>query len=163
MTWGRMMSTSSAIVCLCAQPAMAAGDCTMAHAIYTQAKLAYALNFKPIDPNSGSASSNDFDVVIPGKDFRLTGAVEWSQGTSRPDARISQNCPQSPTDEQWDDCTKWQGLVYGLGDGDVDFIPAEGEPAPKHLLLPDFGRLIHYAVSTDDVAWDVFTLSGCAR
>jgi hypothetical protein len=71
--------------------------------------------------------------------------------------------PDGQTNEDFEACTQWSGVMYALtGDG-ADLLPGEDRPPPKTILLPDFGRKMRYSMVGDinNVPWDIFRFDRC--
>jgi hypothetical protein len=144
-----------------------AADCLLETAVYTQPESGYVLRFQPSHKLARfSGTTNVFFVDRPGAERPLTGWVIWNLGESRPGGRAMLDCPEDGmSEDDFADCTLWQGVMYALGERDAALLPGEKEPAPEAILLPDFGRQIRYSlvidIGAEEVPWDVFRFKGC--
>lgn len=162
-----------ALVLATVGPASAAslrGTCDMAHAVYRQPESGFELHFHPVAHWSRVGGTSEmFRVRVPGFAPELEGMVVWNNGESRPNGSVMLACPSDAmTDEDFADCTLWDGVIYGVGDDTATLLPdSEEAMAPRRILLPDFGRKIRYSAlfydwGIEEVPFDVFELSGCA-
>lgn len=156
----------TALVLACGATGQAA-ECPLMHARYTDGGN-YLLQFRPMQRQDQlGMTSNVFDLTRPAlDDRRFEGSVSGQMGTSRPEGILSYACPAEPSEAELEECVRWRGVVYALGDHDATPLPFEDEPAPQALLLSDFGRQVRYSGvvrSPGDEPNDVFTLTGCTR
>jgi len=155
----------------CSLPAGAA-ECTIEHAAYVEPRSGAVLQFLPLPADASPSDNNIFTLTFPDAPELLTGDVAWTNGRRTiPYVAIRHTCSQEDIDMQRQDgtslCRIWDGVVYALSDGNADWIPDATDPAPKGLLLPDFGDALiqwpgYYSV-TDHPAWDAFKFTGCAK
>jgi hypothetical protein len=110
-----------------------------------------------------------FDLVAP-DGRKLWGNISSNMGTSRDVGRIYHGCPSPAadadllTDEAYDACQQWEGVVYALNKGEPDLMPSEGEKAPERILMTDLGRKICYSdvvTGPGEEPWDVFDFKRC--
>ena len=157
----------AALVLACSAAPGLSAECLFERAIYTQKESGYVLRFAPSRELARfSGTTNTFFVEAKDLPKPLTGWVIWNNGESRPEGSAMLDCPQdADTDEDLADCTKWSGVIYALGEGDAALLPGEDQPPPATILLPDFGRQIHYSIILDigseEVPWDVFRFDRC--
>ncbi len=158
--------TIAAMAMLLGAAAPAAGACTQALAVYSDADKSMTLEFRP---NEGEVmtATNLFRVVME-NDVVLDGIVQWNMGIARPNGMMMYQCPDGDvTGEELDACIVWSGVVYALDEaGTVDLLPPQTKPAADRLLLPDFGRTLRYSTAFGEgrlqhLPWDVLSLSGC--
>jgi len=168
----RIKSVLTAFALLaCSLPAGAA-ECAMEHATYSEPDSGAVLQFLPLPAGSSPSDNNIFTFTFPNAPELLTGEVAWTNGRrTLPSMTIRHTCSQEDIAMQRQDgptlCRLWIGSVYALSDGSADWIPDATDPAPKGLLLPDFGDALiqwrgYYSV-TENSAWDAFKLTGCAK
>jgi len=154
------------VLALNCSAASAQGTCPLAGALYEQDSSGYTLRFGPKPSYDGASES--FAVAAPDFKRPLTGSVGWSDRLDRTLGRLTLDCPLSPTKAELDACTLWTGVLYAVyADGEVRLLPEPGDPAPQSLLLPDFARSLlanssSTGFSTEEIAWDAFTLVECA-
>jgi hypothetical protein len=162
MRKGAMVATLLATASPCS-----AADCLLRDAVYVQPETGYALQFLPVDPERHPMNaSNAFAMVLPGSDEKLLGEVTWGNGESRPLGVLRYGCPEPLSDEAAEACTHWQGVVYGFGGGELTLLPAEDQPAPEQILLPNLGQVLRYSqvffdLRLGEVPWDVFRFERC--
>jgi hypothetical protein len=103
---------------------------------------------------------------------KLWGNISSNMGTSRDVGRIYHGCPSPAadadllTDEEYDACQQWEGVVYALNKGEPDLMPSEGEKAPERILMTDLGRKIRYSdvvTGPGEEPWDVFDFKRCVK
>lgn len=142
-------------------------ECRFDKAIYTQKESSYVLRFKPSrELGRFPGTSNFFYVEATDLKKPLTAWVIWNNGESRPTGSVMLDCPEDGmSNEDYEACTHWKGVMYSLtGDG-AELLPMESEPAPATILLPDFGRKMRYSllsgVAGEEVPWDVFRFDRC--
>lgn len=141
-----------------------AADCSLATAQYRSAEDGFTLSFVPLREALAN-QTNSFTLERSGDERVLEGSVIWNQGISRPNGALRYDCPEDAfTEDDFADCTYWQGVVYQIDAGEIDYIGAQTDAAPQTLLLPDFGRVMRYSGFYGDVfdSGDVFTLESCA-
>ena len=155
----------------CAPVASAQTACTVENAIYAERDNGYELRFHKGKPwEFRGMTDSVFDLVMP-DGRRLWGAISSNMGTSRDVGRVYHGCPSPAadgdvlTDEEYEACQQWEGVVYALNQGEPDFMPGAEESAPERILLTDLGRQIRYSDvvgSPGDEPWDVFDFKSCA-
>lgn len=152
--------------------AFAEQGCTFQNAIYTERDNGYELQFRKPKPwESIGMVEAVFDLVMP-DGRRLWGEIAGNMGTSRSEGRVFFGCSRPGPDgddlseEQYDACRQWEGVVYAIVDGAPEMLPFADDAAPKMLLLTDLGRQIRYSdvvSNPGDEPWDVFTYKACAK
>lgn len=148
--------------------ASASAACMQNRAIYTDNSQNYTLTFSPA-ANQDEQSTNSFTIIANQKpEFKLQGNVQWTDGISRPNAMITYNCTNDENaEDEIDDCTIWQGVVYALKDGaDAELLPRNDEPAAAALLFPDFVSMLDSydfgpAKPDEPLKWEVFRFKAC--
>ena len=143
-----------------------AETCLQEKAIYQDADKSLTIAFKPVGELSFTAS-NAFNITMQ-NDIVLDGMVIWNNGYAMPNGVIQHKCPTGDvTGQELAACLIWEGVVYTIdGAGKVDLLPPEGDAAATQILLPDFGRAVHYSAIWDETKitlapWDAMVLSGC--
>lgn len=149
--------------------AVASAACVQNRASYSDKDQNYTLTFSPVQKDDEHAG-NSFTITANAKpEFKLQGNVQWTEGASRPTAMITYNCAASEdvAEDEMDDCTIWQGVVYALKDGaDAEFLPRNDEPAAAAILLPDFVSMLDSydfgeVKPAEPLSWDVFRFKAC--
>ncbi|MDM7849532.1 hypothetical protein QUF18_00615 [Pseudochrobactrum kiredjianiae] len=148
--------------------AVASAACMQNRAIYSDKDQNYTLTFSPVQKEDDQ-SGNSFTIIANEKpEFKLQGAVQWTEGAARPTAMITYNCAgDDAAEDEIDDCTIWQGVVYALKDGaDAEFLPRNDEPAAAAILLPDFVSMLDSydfgeVKPAEPLNWDVFRFKAC--
>ncbi|HWD14849.1 hypothetical protein P8H26_06385 [Pseudochrobactrum sp. sp1633] len=148
--------------------AVASAACVQNRAAYSDKNQNYTLTFSP-SQKEDEQSGNSFTIIANEKpEFKLQGIVQWSEGVARPSATITYNCASDDVaEDEIDDCTIWQGVVYALKDGaDAEFLPRNDEPAAAAILLPDFVSMLDSydfgtAKPAEPLNWDVFRFKAC--
>lgn len=164
--------TAAAVLAAFATPAFAQTSCRLENAIYAERENGYELHFRPGQPwEMRSTTESVFHLAMP-DGRRLWGDISGNMGVSRDVGRLYWGCP-SPTpdgpdltDEEYENCLQWEGVVYSLNKGEPGMMPVEGDPAPERLLLTDLGRRIRYSdvvSSPGEEPWDVFDFKRCAK
>jgi hypothetical protein len=162
---------AAAIVAI-ATPAFAQTTCKLEHAIYTERENGYELRFRSPKPWELMAMTESiFDLVTPdGK--KLWGEISGNMGTSRDEGRVFFGCPSRTadgpdlTEEQYDDCRQWEGVVYAMNKGEPGYMPIYDELAPERILMSDLGRQLRYSDVVDgpgEEPWDVFDFKRCRK
>jgi hypothetical protein len=148
----------------CAQAGHAA-DCAFKNAVYIQKESGYVLRFADSrELGRFPGTSNVFYVDVPNFHKPLLSWVIWNNGESRPTGTVMLDCPDDGmTNDDFAACTQWEGVLYALSGDNADLLPGEDEPAPKTILLPDFGRKMRYSAVGDlqNVPWDIFRYDRC--
>lgn len=160
---------TSGILLLSAGSAASAA-CMQNRAVYADNQKNYTLTFSPVQKQDEQEGSNFTIVSNQTPAFKLQGNVQWSDGTARPSAVITYNCADDidAAEDEIDDCTIWQGVVYALKDGaDAEFLPHSDEPAAAAILLPDFVSMLESydfgpAKPAEPLNWDVFRFKACS-
>src|SRR5690606_3858176 len=154
---------SLVLMLLASSAAMAA--CPVDLAIYRDRDGVAELTFRPV--TGGAAVTNRFNMAMRGGPL-FEGIVMWREEPARSFGTLMFNCPEGDVSgAEIEACTLWEGAIYTVGDdGAVELLPAEGEPAPRSLVLADLAYQMRWAPAFTDaglftVPWDVFTLSGC--
>ncbi|MCZ4500936.1 MAG: hypothetical protein JWQ74_3491 [Marmoricola sp.] len=149
-----------------------AAECSMEHATYVEARSGAVLQFLPLPTDASPSDNNIFTLTFPDAPELLTGDVAWTNGRRTiPYIAIRHTCSQEDIDMERQDgtslCRLWDGTVYALLDGAADWIPDSTDPAPRGLLLPNFGDALiqwpGYYTVTDRPAWDSFKFQGCTQ
>ncbi len=155
-----------------ATPAFAQVNCPLENAVYADPENGFELRFRKGKPWEYIGMTDAvIDMVTP-KGEKLWGSISSNMGTSRHVGRLFHGCP-SPTadgpdltEEEYETCQQWEGVVYALNKGDPGFIPFADEPAPERLILTDLGRQIRYSdvvSSPGEEPWDVLDFKRCAK
>lgn len=143
----------------------------MQDAVYADAVTGLELRFRPAESWEQAAMTKHV-MEMPLPDGRvLWGEIDENMGTSRDVGRLFLGCARpGPEDAPLDDavaedCQVWEGVVYALVDGKVDYTPMFDEPAPQSLILSDVGRKLRYAVfsAPGEEPWDQFTFKSCSK
>ncbi|MER9839917.1 hypothetical protein NKJ59_01475 [Mesorhizobium australicum] len=114
-----------------------------------------------------------FSLTVPHAGIRLPADITWTNGkNSFPLGTIRHPCTNDDREAGLQDdsglCRIWDGQIYALtGSGAEQLNSREATPAPKGLLLPEFGATFiewpDFAnANPDGSAWDAFTLTGCS-
>lgn len=166
------LALAVAVFAAIAPDALAQTACKVENAIYAERDNGYELRFHKGKPWEFRGMTDAvFDLVMP-DGRKLWGNISSNMGTSRDVGRIYHDCLSSTADadlltnEEYDDCQQWEGVVYALDKGKPDFMPGEGEKAPDRILLTDLGRQIRYSdvvTSPGEEPWDVFDFKRCAK
>lgn len=167
----RLLMTTLAAA-MFAAPAFAQQACTLERAVYAEKQSGYELHFRPIKPwESVGMVETVFDLVMP-DGRKLWGEISGNMGTSRDVGQLYFGCPAPAADDEYvseevyEDCRQWEGVVYAIDKGEPGFLPFFDAPAPERLLLTDLGRKIRYSGLVDTVGdepWDVFDFKRCAK
>ncbi len=157
---------------LLAAPAFAQTTCKLEHAIYAERDNGYELRFRsPKSWELMATTESIFDLVTP-DGRKLWGEISGNMGTSRDDGRVFFGCPSRTadgpelTEDQYNECQQWEGVVYSLNKGEPGFMPLYDEPAPERILMSDLGRQIRYSLvvaNPGDEPWDVFDFKHCTK
>jgi hypothetical protein len=147
---------------------LAAADCDLEHAVYTD-PAGYTLSFRAVTREEELAVSNAFTLSLPSGNTTLEGIVTWGNGYARPIGRLFFGCPAGePSEEEWEACTHWRGIVYGITGSEVGLLNASDEPAHDQLVLSNLGQTLNYSLFVgqlteplDDMPWDIFALKEC--
>lgn len=145
----KSFSLISALTFLTIHATSANAACTQNRAIYNDSEQNFTLTFSPEIKNEEPASGSTFTITAnDNPDFKLDGNVSWGDEISRPNTVITYNCNNLTTDtvtadDEFNDCTLWQGVVYSLTEGaNAELLPRSDEPAAAALLFPDFLSMI---------------------
>jgi len=167
----RLLSVVAALAAIAA-PAFAQTSCPLENAVYAERENGYELHFRPGQPwEMRGMTESVFHLVMP-DGRRLWGEIGGNMGTSRDVGRLYWGCPSPTADdpdltnEAYDDCRQWEGVVYSLNKGEPGLMPFEHDPAPERLLLADLGRKIRYSdvvSSPGEEPWDVFDFKRCTK
>jgi hypothetical protein len=166
----RLALTAAAFAAL-ATPAFAQTACKLENAIYAERENGYELHFrKGASWEMGGMTEAVFDLVMP-DGRRLWGTIASNMGTSRDVGRLYFGCPSptaegpDPTDEEYDACKQWEGVVYGINKGEPAMMAGDIGLAPERLLLTDLGRKIRYSMvdGPGQEPWDVFDFKRCTK
>jgi hypothetical protein len=149
---------------LAPQAAQAENYCPQEQAIYVEAEGESRIEFRE---NEGIfLAANVFGFVSP-DGLTLDGTVIWNNGFSRPNGNLIKDCPDGDaTGDELAACTFWEGVVYAVdNNGNVAFVPPEGEPAAYTLVFTDLSRSLHYSALNDGSArlpvFDAYVFSEC--
>jgi len=140
-----------AVLAAIAPDALAQSACKVENAVYAERDNDYELHFHKGKPWEFRGMTDVvFDVVVP-DGRKLWGNISSNMGTSRDVGSIFHGC-SSPTDdadlltdEEYDACRQWEGVVYALNQGEPDFMRCEGAKAPERILMTDLGRKTRYS------------------
>ncbi|WP_027057128.1 hypothetical protein [Mesorhizobium loti] len=153
--------------------AASAKECLLSHATYREPRSGAVLQFRPLDNEPAALTAQVFSLSVPNTDKSLPADITWTNGkNSFPLGTIRHTCTDDDREAGMQDgsglCRIWEGQVYALTGGGAEQLDShETAPAPKGLLLPDFGvsltELSDFANANPDApAWDAFTLTGCS-
>ena len=144
------------------QPAAA---CPIELAVYRDRDNVAGIDFRPAEQSA--TVTNQFSLILA-RGLVLSGMVMWSEGLARPIGMLQHDCPEGDaTGPEMEACTVWQGVVYTADDnGKAGFLPRQGEPAPKSIILADLAFDMSVAEALDGkrpdpLPSDIFELSGC--
>lgn len=161
-----------AVLAAIAPDALAQAACKVGNAVYVERDYGYELHFHKGKPwEFRGITDVVFDLVAP-DGRKLWGNISSNMGTSRDVGRIYHGCPSPAadadllTDEAYDACQQWEGVVYALNKGEPDLMPSEGEKAPERILMTDLGRKICYSdvvTGPGEEPWDVFDFKRCVK
>jgi len=155
-----------------ATPAFAQVKCELQHAVYADPENGFELRFRSGESWEYPGMTDAIiDMVTPdGK--KLWGSITSNMGTSRQVGHLYYGCKQPGrddddlTEEQYEACRQWEGVVYGINKGEPGFLPFQDEPAPERILLTDLGRQLRYSDVVDgpgDEPWDVLNFKRCSK
>ena len=160
-----------------AEPVLAA-DCPQDRAVYTERNNGYELRFRTPDPRE-VPSNFDAVLTLAFPDGTTVWGTTWMpNGTSWNRAALHSGCKlPGPLDEASGDplpgsspeeleaCRVWDGVVYALTDGDVDYLPIARMPRrrPSCSRSRPHHPLFRLVAGPGDEPHDVFTLAGCAE
>ncbi|MBZ9703758.1 MULTISPECIES: hypothetical protein [unclassified Mesorhizobium] len=150
-----------------------AGECLLSHATYREQRSGAVMQFRPLANEPAALTAQVFSLAVPKTDIRLPADITWTNGrNSLPLGTIRHPCTDDDREAGLQDgsglCRIWEGQVYALTGGGAEQLNSrEATPAPKGLLLPDFGVAftdwVDFAnANPGGSAWDVFTLTGCS-
>ena len=153
--------------------AASAGECLLSHATYREPRSGAVMQFRPMDNEPAALTTEVFSLTVPHTDIRLPADITWTNGkNSFPLGTIRHACTDEDREAGLEDgsglCRIWDGQVYALTGGGAEQLNSrEATPAPKGLLLPDFGAAFTEGAdfakaNPDGSAWDAFILTGCS-
>jgi hypothetical protein len=123
-----------------------------------------SLTFTP--PQATQAAEHEFTLRIG--TAALQGVVMMTNEPQRPEAIIMDSCPEGDvTGAELDQCTVWQGVVYGLTkEAKAPYLGKRGAPNADAILLPDVSRLVldhtfKVALAGPAKVDDVFVMKAC--
>jgi hypothetical protein len=160
-----------ATVLVLAAPAFADTGCQLEHAVYSERENGYEVHFRKGKPwEMYGMTDAVFDFVMP-DGRKLWGRISSNMGTSRDVGALFWGCPApsadgpDPTDEEYAACKQWEGLVYGINNGEPELLASDTGVAPDRLLLTDLGRKIRYSMVSGpgEEPWDVFDFKRCVK
>jgi hypothetical protein len=165
--------TFSVLALLGAVPAASAKECLLSHAAYREPRSGAVMQFRPLDNEPAALTAEVFSLTVPNTKTSLPADITWTNGrNSFPLGTIRHACTDDDREAGLEDgsglCRIWMGQVYALTGGGAEQLNSrEATPAPKGLLLPDFGaaftEFADFAnANPDGSAWDAFTLTGCS-
>jgi len=159
------LSTASIVVGAAMIPANAFAACPIELAVYGDAQSGSEIDFTPT--GTSATVTNTFRLILD-NNVVLNGIVMWNEGVARPNGALMYKCPEGDTTgDELAACTPWHGVIYTSDDkGNIGLLPAEGVEAPKTLILPDLGPVLHQSSAYggggfSKVPSDVFMLKGC--
>ncbi|TPN62535.1 hypothetical protein FJ986_25175 [Mesorhizobium sp. B1-1-1] len=139
--------------------------CPTELAVYGDAQSGSEINFTPT--GTSATVTNTFRLILD-NNVVLNGIVQWNEGVSRPNGALMYKCPGGDvTGTKLAACTLWNGVIYTSDEkGSIGLLPAEGVEAPKTLILPDLGPVLHQSTAHGGAGFskvpsDVFALKGC--
>ncbi|QND65034.1 hypothetical protein HB777_14825 [Mesorhizobium loti] len=150
-----------------------AKDCLLSHATYREPRSGAIMQFRPLANEPAALTAQVFSLTVPNTGTSLPADITWTNGkNSFPLGTIRHACTDDDREAGLQDgsglCRIWDGQVYALTGGGAEQLNSrEATPAPKGLLLPDFGVAFTEGVdfanaNPDGSAWDAFTLTGCS-
>ncbi|RWC91864.1 MAG: hypothetical protein EOS72_03910 [Mesorhizobium sp.] len=153
--------------------AASAKECLLSHATYREPRSGAVMQFRPLHNEPAALTAEVFSLTVPKTDIRLPADITWTNGrNSFPLGTIRHTCTDDDREAGLEDgsglCRIWIGQVYALTGGGAEQLNSrEATPAPKGLLLPDFGaaftEFADFAkANRNGSAWDAFTLAGCS-
>ena len=153
--------------------AASAGECLLSHATYREPRSGAIMQFRPLANEPAAATTEVFSLTMPNTDTSLPADITWTNGkNSFPLGTIRHPCTDDDRDAGLEDgtglCRIWMGQIFALTGGGAEQLNSrEATPAPKGLLLPDFGAAFSEfsdfaGANPDGSAWDAFTLTGCS-
>lgn len=153
------------LAALTAANSSAHAACPIELAVYGDSQSGSEIDFTPT--GASATVTNSFRMILDSNAV-LNGIVMWNEGVSRPNGTLMYKCPEGDTTgAELAACTLWNGVIYTSDDkGDIGLLPAQGVDAPKTLILPDLGPVLHQSSAFggsgfSKVPSDVFTLKGC--
>lgn len=145
--------------------------CPLEKATYSEPQAGWELRFRHGESwEMGGMTESVFELV------KADGTVVWGEiasnmGTSRDVGRAYFGCARPGrddadlTEEQYDACRLWEGVVYSLNTGEPGYMPYQDANAPERVLMTDVGRKLRYSdvvSSPGEEPWDVFDFKSCA-
>jgi hypothetical protein len=162
----RRVAAVMALSFVTAQAAFA-GACQLDHASYREEKSGAEIQFRPKDTAvDNTLTTGLFELRLPGIKDAFAGDITWNAGSNaRPDGAIARPCG-TDEDAGGGACWLWTGNVFTLATQSAGLLENADMPAPKALLLSDFGRSLMTSeafvkANPDRGAFDVFILAGC--
>src|SRR5689334_8079675 len=139
--------------------------CPIELAVYGDAQSGSEIDFTPT--GTSAVVTNSYRMILD-NNVVLDGIVMWSSGEARPNGSLMYKCPEGDvTGGELAACTLWNGVIYTADDkGAIGLLPAQGVDAPKTLILPDLGPVLHQSTAYGGAGFskvpsDVFALKGC--
>ena len=150
-----------------------AKECLLSHATYREPRSGAVMQFRPLANEPAALTTEVFSLTVSNTGTSLPADITWTNGkNSFPLGTIRHACTADDRDRGLEGgsglCRIWDGQVYALTGGGAEQLNSrEATPAPKGLLLPDFGAAftewVDFAnANPDGSAWDAFTLTGCS-
>jgi hypothetical protein len=142
----------------------AAEECLLADATYVERDGQYELRFHPIpEAEKTIGFTNAFTVRIRDSELSIEGTVNAGSSTAQPWGEWFLECQPGDAPAQ---CRIWEGVVYEVDDGKIDFLPGERSRAPGQIFFPSLSGTLYYSQLRElygirDFAWEVFDLKGC--
>lgn len=146
-------------------------DCPLEKAIYTEPQAGWELRFREGKPWEMRGMTESIMELASKDGTVLWGEIASNMGTSRDVGYLFHGCNRPGaedddlTEEQYDACRQWSGVVYSLNKGEPGYMPGEGANAPERILMTDIGRKLRYAVVSGpgEEPWDVFDFKSCGK
>ncbi|QPC93368.1 hypothetical protein [Mesorhizobium sp. INR15] len=148
-------------------------ECLLSHATYREPRSGAILQFRPINNEPAALTTEVFSLAVPNTAISLAADITWTNGkNSFPLGTIRHTCTDDDREAGLEDgsglCRVWEGQVYALTGGGAEQLNSrEATPAPKGLLLPEFGATFtewpdFAQANPNGSAWDAFALTGCS-
>ncbi|MEI9416266.1 hypothetical protein [Mesorhizobium sp. Cs1321R2N1] len=150
-----------------------ARECLLSHATYREPRSGAVMQFRPLDNEPAALTTQVFSLTVPHTDISMPADITWTNGKNAfPLGTIRHACTDDDREAGLQDgsglCRIWDGQVYALTGGGAEQLNSrEATPAPKGLLLPEFGATFaewpDFAnANPGGSAWDAFALTGCS-